>query len=360
MQAGLVGLPNAGKSTLFNALTRGGALVANYPFSTIDPNVGVAELADKRLEAIVSVVKPQQVVPAVVHFVDIAGLVRGANKGEGLGNQFLSHIRAVDALVHVVRCFHDEHVAHVTGAISPRQDIEVVETELMLADLQAVEKRMERVSRDLKTGLQIYKDEMAALEKIAGDLQRNIPARLSLASAAGWLDNISLLTAKPVVYCANVGDDDPAGESPAVREVIDYAKSQGAGWVVINAKLEAELAELPAEEAAEFLAELQMEETGLSRLAAATYRQLGLITFYTVKGPQTRAWSLPEGTPAPRAAGMIHSDMERGFIRAEVIQWDELVNIGSFQKARDLGKVRSEGKDYIIQDGDVVLFRFNV
>lgn len=368
VQAGIVGLPNVGKSTLFNALTSAGGAVANYPFCTIEPNVGVTVLPDSRLEAIVSVVKPEEVVPATLEFVDIAGLVKGASQGEGLGNQFLSHIRQVEAMAHVVRCFEDENVAHVSATVDPLADITVVETELLLADLQTLSKRIERQARYLKTGEARLKEEMEALQFIQDELQKGTAARRLRGRLTGFpgLDEellwreLSLLTAKPVVYCANVGEDDLTSESPAAKQVEAYAAEQGAGYVAISAQLEAEIAEFSPEEAKALLEELGLPEPGLFRLAREMYKQLGLITFYTVKGPQTRAWPLPAGTTAPKAAGKIHSDMERGFIRAEVINWEDLVNIGSFARAREQGRVRVEGRDYQIQDGDVVLFRFNV
>ncbi|HHT26929.1 MAG TPA: redox-regulated ATPase YchF [Firmicutes bacterium] len=368
MQAGLVGLPNAGKSTLFNALTKAGCLVASYPFSTIEPNIGVVELVDARLTAIVEVIKPREVVPSTMHFVDIAGLVKGASHGEGLGNQFLGHIRDVDVIAHVVRCFQNADVAHVEGSLDPVRDIEIVEAELMLADLQVITRRMERVERSLKTGEKRYKEEYAALQTLrdalehgepARTLQHRLPISVREQEEQFWQE-IALLTAKPVVYCANVDEDDLFGEEEASRQVQAYAQAHAAGYVALCAQLESELASLDAADAEAFLVELGLEQSGLARLAAETYDKCGLITFYTVKGPQTRAWPLVAGTPAPQAAGKIHSDMERGFIRAEVIGWQELVEIGSFAKARELGRIRVEGKDYIIKDGDVVQIRFNV
>lgn len=361
-RAGLVGLPNVGKSTLFNALTKGKAQVANYPFCTIDPNVGVVPVPDPRLEQIARVTQPEKVTPAMLEFVDVAGLVKGAHRGEGLGNQFLGHIREVDVVVHVVRCFEDPDITHVEGDVNPERDIQVVELELILKDLETLEKRIEKTERLLKTGEKRYVQEMERLRRFKEFLDRGKGLRLGTwdEEDRALLRELSLLTAKPVIYAANVAETDLAGESPLVARVEAVAAESGARTLVISAALEAEVAELSVEEAAVFLREYGVEDPGLSRLVRLAYEQLDLITFYTVKGAETRAWAVPRGTPAPDAAGKIHEDMRRGFIRAEVIEWESFVRLGSLASARDQGRLRSEGKDYAIQDGDVVLFRFNV
>ncbi len=361
-RTGLIGLPNVGKSTLFNALTRGKAQVANYPFCTIDPNVGVVPVPDRRLEAIAQITKPERLTPAMLEFIDVAGLVKGAHRGEGLGNQFLSHIREVDVVVHVVRCFDDPDITHVDGDVNPVRDIEVVETELVLKDLETVEKRMEKTGRMIKTGEKRYVVEMERLERLKAWLERGESIR-----AGQWDDEeqsliaeLFLLSAKPVIYAANVSEDDLLGASAYVQDVKRVAERSGASTLVICAALEAEIAELSPDEAREFLSELGLSEPGLHRLIRLAYDQLDLVTFYTVKGVETRAWAVPRGTLAPQAAGKIHQDMERGFIRAEVVDWESFVRCGSLATAREQGILRSEGKDYAIQDGDVVLFRFNV
>ena len=361
-RAGLIGLPNVGKSTLFNALTKGKAQVANYPFCTIDPNVGIVAVPDPRLERIAEVTKPERLTPAALEFVDVAGLVKGAHRGEGLGNQFLSHIREVDVIVHVVRCFEDPDITHVDGDVNPARDIGVVETELLLKDLETVERRIEKTGRLLKTGEKRYQLEMERLLKLKDLLERGESVRL-----ARWdeeektlIAELSLLSAKPVIYAANVAEDDLAGESPLVASVRDLASVAGANVLVVSAAIESEVAELEPEEARAFLKELGVDEPGLNRLVRLVYEMLDMVTFYTVKGPETRAWAVPRGTRAPEAAGKIHQDMQRGFIRAEVIDWESFIRFGSLANAREQGALRSEGKEYVIQDGDVVLFRFNV
>jgi len=368
---GIIGLPNVGKSTLFNALTQAAAAAANYPFCTIEPNIGIVPIPDSRLDQVVAAVSPEKVTPAAIRFVDIAGLVRGASRGEGLGNQFLAHVREVDALVHVIRCFHDDNVSHVEGDLDPLRDRDIVQTELLLADLQSLEKRKERLNRYLKTGEEKYKTELKLVERVAKQLDQGMPARsLELTREEQerlreWL----LLTSLPVLYCANVSSeqfavimesggtvsaDEPYGALQAA------ARREGASCIAIAAQLEAELQELDEEERQEFLKELGIPESGLNRLVKAAYEQLDLITFYTIKGPETRAWIIPRRTKAPQAAGRIHSDMERGFIRAEVLSATELIQLGSFSRAREEGLLRSEGKEYEVQDGDVMLIRFNV
>lgn len=361
-KTGLVGLPNAGKSTLFNALTHGKAQVANYPFCTIDPNVGVVGVPDERLERLASVTQPEKLTPATMQFIDIAGLVKGAHRGEGLGNQFLSHIREVDAVVHVVRCFDDPDVTHVEGSVDPVRDVQVVEAELLLKDRETVENRMAKTERMLKTGEKRYRKEMDSLEKLLAHIDRGDSVRHGdwTDEEAALIAELFLLSAKPVIFAANIAEEEMGGSSPAVAALEAFVAARGDRVVPFSAAYEAELAELDPEEAQAFLEEAGLEKPGLHRLIQAAFEQLGLISFYTVKGPETRAWAIPQGTPAPRAAGRIHDDMERGFIRAEVIPWDAFLGAGSLAKAREAGLVRLEGKEYLIQDGDVVLFRFNV
>ena len=368
---GIIGLPNVGKSTLFNALTQAAAAAANYPFCTIEPNIGIVPIPDQRLNQIGDVVRPEKLTPSAIQFIDIAGLVRGASRGEGLGNQFLGHVREVDALVHVIRCFADDNVSHVEGNLEPLRDRGIVETELLLADLQTLEKRQARASRYLKTGEEKHKIELRLIENAMEQLNQGVPARnLTLKSdEQSLLAEFHLLTSLPVLYCANVSAEELAdildgdGTGPCSRHyeaLRQAAQEEGAGCVAIAAQLEAELQELDEEDRQEFLTELGIPDAGLDRLVRAAYEQLDLVTFYTVKGPETRAWIIPRGTKAPQAAGRIHSDMERGFIRAEVLSADELIESGSFARARDAGILRSEGKEYEVQDGDVMLIRFNV
>ncbi|MFZ5924014.1 MAG: redox-regulated ATPase YchF [Bacillota bacterium] len=363
VRVGIVGLPNAGKSTLFNALTRARAQVASYPFTTIDPNVGVVEVPDRRLADIARITKPEKVTPAAIEFVDIAGLVKGASRGEGLGNRFLGHIREVDAIAHVVRCFEDDEVPHVSGGLDPVRDAETVELELILADLETVEKRREKAARMQKGGNKQYAEEAALLDKIRGGLEKGRPARQVITSGEERqrLHDLFLLTLKPVIYVANIGEGDPGDTGGLVRALRAWAlESADPGVVVVvSARIESELSELDRAEAAEYLRELGMGSSGLDNIVLAAYRVLNLITFYTTKGPETRAWALRRGATAPEAAGRIHSDMERGFIRAEVIHYDDLMAVGSFAEARDRGAVRVEGRDYVVQDGDVILFRFS-
>ncbi len=364
LAVGIVGLPNVGKSTLFNALSGAGAQSANYPFCTIDPNVGVVPVPDPRLDALVELYQPQSVVPATIEFVDIAGLVRGASKGEGLGNQFLAHIREVDAICHVVRCFRDDNVVHVHGEVDPVADMEVIDTELTLRDLQSVEARHERAKKQSKGGDPAERRAVEVTAEVKARLEAGVPVRAMDLDDEAWeiLRPLHLLTAKPVLYAANVAEDAVAAadDDPLVAKVRERAAAEGAKVVPISAAIEAELAGLEPDERKEYLAELGLAEPGLDRLVRAAYDLLGLITFFTAGPKEVRAWTIERGTKAPQAAGKIHTDFERGFIRAETIDWELLVSLGGEQAARAQGKIRSEGKDYVVRDGDVIHFRFNV
>ncbi len=364
MKLGIVGLPNVGKSTLFNSLTKAGADAANYPFCTIDPNVGIVTVPDERLEKLATLYNSEKITPAVIEFVDIAGLVKGASKGEGLGNQFLSNIREVDAIVHVVRCFEDSNIVHVDGSIDPLRDIETINMELIFADMEVLEKRLAKQKKLANNNKEAAK-EVAFIEKVMTHLENGkLALTLELTDdEAEYMKEYNLLTAKPVIYAANVSDDDiadDAANNPNVAKVREYAAESGSGVYVVCAQIEAEMSDLDDDEKKMFLDDLGISSSGLDKLITASYELLGLISYLTSGEPETRAWTIKKGTKAPQAAGKIHTDFERGFIKAEVVGWQELLDAGSLHAAKEKGLVRMEGKDYVVQDGDVILFRFNV
>lgn len=364
MKLGIVGLPNVGKSTLFNAITNAGAQSANYAFCTIEPNVGVVNVPDERLDKLAEMYEPKKVTPAFIEFVDIAGLVRGASKGEGLGNKFLSHIREVDAIIHVVRCFEDDDIVHVDATIDPSRDIETINLELIFSDIEMVERKIDRVTKAMK-GDKTLAPQLDFFNRVKEELENNVPARnIEMdEKEAEWLADVALLTSKPVIYACNMSENDFASGIDAnsnYKKVCEIAQAEGSEVLPICAELEAEIASLDKEEKEMFLAELGVESGGLDILVKKSYALLGLISFLTSGSDECRAWTITNGTKAPQAAGKIHTDFERGFIRAEVIAFKDLIENGSMTAAKEKGLVRSEGKEYVMKDGDVVLFRFNV
>lgn len=364
MKLGIVGLPNVGKSTLFNAITNAGAQSANYAFCTIEPNVGVVAVPDYRLDKLAEMYHPQKITPATIEFVDIAGLVKGASKGEGLGNKFLSHIREVDAIIHVVRCFDNDDIIHVEGSVDPRRDIETINLELILSDVELLDRRLARSRKAMKGDKSLQK-EVDFLERLREELQNGVNARAVEMDdeEREILHSVALLSSKPVIYACNMSEEDFANsieQNERYKTVCEIAAAEGAEVLPICAELEAEIASLSKEEKAMFLSDLGIAQGGLDLLIQHSYHLLGLISYLTAGEPEVRAWTIKKGTKAPQAAGKIHSDFERGFIRAEVISFDELMACGNMQVAKEKGKIRSEGKDYVMQDGDIVLFRFNV
>ena len=366
MKLGIVGLPNVGKSTLFNSLTKAGAESANYPFCTIDPNVGVVTVPDERLNVLGEMYHTKKIIPAAIEFVDIAGLVKGASKGEGLGNQFLANIREVDAIVHVVRCFEDSNIVHVDGSIDPLRDIETINLELIFSDLEILERRISKAVRAARHDKTIAK-ELALMERIKAHLEDGKMAKsfddINDEDEQQWLESYNLLTYKPVIFAANVAEDDLADDGASnagVQAVREYAKREDCEVFVVCAEIEQEIAELDDDEKSMFLEELGLKESGLEKLIKASYSLLGLISYLTAGEPEVRAWTIKKGTKAPQAAGKIHSDFERGFIRAEIVSYDDLMACGTYNAAKEKGLVRLEGKDYVVQDGDIILFRFNV
>ena len=366
MKLGIVGLPNVGKSTLFNSLTKAGAESANYPFCTIDPNVGVVTVPDERLNVLGEMYHTKKIIPAAIEFVDIAGLVKGASKGEGLGNQFLANIREVDAIVHVVRCFEDSNIVHVDGSIDPLRDIETINLELIFSDLEILERRISKAVRAARNDKTITK-ELALMERIKAHLEDGKMAKsfddINDEDEQQWLESYNLLTYKPVIFAANVAEDDLADDGASnagVQAVREYAKREDCEVFVVCAEIEQEIAELDDDEKSMFLEELGLKESGLEKLIKASYSLLGLISYLTAGEPEVRAWTIKKGTKAPQAAGKIHSDFERGFIRAEIVSYDDLMACGTYNAAKEKGLVRLEGKDYVVQDGDIILFRFNV
>ena len=366
MKLGIVGLPNVGKSTLFNSLTKAGAESANYPFCTIDPNVGVVTVPDERLNVLGEMYHTKKIIPAAIEFVDIAGLVKGASKGEGLGNQFLANIREVDAIVHVVRCFEDSNIVHVDGSIDPLRDIETINLELIFSDLEILERRISKAVRAARNDKTIAK-ELALMERIKAHLEDGKMAKsfddINDEDEQQWLESYNLLTYKPVIFAANVAEDDLADDGASnagVQAVREYAKREDCEVFVVCAEIEQEIAGLDDDEKSMFLEELGLKESGLEKLIKASYSLLGLISYLTAGEPEVRAWTIKKGTKAPQAAGKIHSDFERGFIRAEIVSYDDLMACGTYNAAKEKGLVRLEGKDYVVQDGDIILFRFNV